>query len=281
MRHPILLTIAILTATVRAETVVGKIGDIEIKSTELRESLAGLEAGQEAALAKDPAAIGQYVRALLVQRLLLKQATDSHFDQDPAVIARLVRARETALTEAYLETFTQPSADYPGDAEIQAAYTAAKDTLLIPKTYRLAQIFVKDEAKLKAVTQQLNAKGADFAAIATAQSEEAKSAANRGEIGWLAEAQIQPEIKDRVLKLAVGGVSAPIKLNDGYHLLKLLDTREAATATLDQIRPQLVARLRQEKSKQLRQEHLATLLKENPLAINEIELTKLLSPGGN
>jgi peptidylprolyl isomerase len=277
--RPLLTILLLLTAFVRAGQTLGKIGDIELTTTEIRESLAGLEATQEAALAKDPAAIGQYVRALLIQRLLLKQATDSRFDQDPAVIARLVRARETALTEAYLASLTQPPAGYPSDSELQAAYDAAKDTLLIPKTYRLAQIFTKDPAKAQDLHKKLKAKPADFAALAKAHSEEPTSAANGGEIGWLAENQIQPEIKAQLPKLAKDTLSAPIQLADGHHLIKLLDTREAATATLEQVRPQLTAKLRQEKSQQLRQEHLAALLKANPLAINEIELSKILSSG--
>lgn len=277
--RPLLTILLILTASLSADETLGKIGDIELKTTEIRESLAGLEASQEAALAKDPAAVSQYVRALLIQRLLLKQATENHFDQDPAVIAKLVRARETALTEAYLASLTQPPAGFPSDSELQTAYDAAKDTLLIPKSYRLAQIYIKDEAKLKSATQQINAKGADFAALAKALSEEPNSAANGGEIGWLAENQIQPEIKAQLPKLAKNSVTAPIQLADGHHFIKLLDTREAATATLDQVRPQLIAKLRQEKSQQLRQEHLAALLKDHPLAINEIELSKILSAG--
>ena len=55
----------------------------------------------------------------------------------------------------------------------------------------------------------------------------------------------------------------------------MLDIREAYTPTLDQIRPQLVTRLRAEREKIRRQEFLTHLIKENPVAINEIELSKL------
>ena len=274
---------AILPA--HAEAVLGKIGEIEIGTSEIREALAGLEAGKDSALSNDPAAVNQYVRALLIQRLVLKQAEDKKFDQDPAVIAKLVRARETALAEAYIDSFTQPPADFPSESELAAAYESAKPSLLLPRTFRLAQIFIakgdKAETRINDIAKQLKAKGADFATIARASSEEAASAANGGEIGWLAESQIQPGIRERLPKLSAGAVSEPIQLNGGWHLIKVLETKESTTATLEQIRPQLIARLRSDRAKQLRADFITKLVKENPVAINEIELSKILPKSGN
>jgi len=281
----LLFLTAASSLTAQTEPVLGKIGEIEIGTSEIREALAGLEAGQESSLSKDPAAVSQYVRALLIQRLVLKQAEDKKFDQEPAVIAKLVRARETALAEAYIDSHSQPAADYPSEAEIAAAYESAKPSLLLPRTFRLAQIFVakgdQSEKKITDIAKQLKAKGADFSAIARTTSEETASAVNGGEIGWIAENQIQLEIRERLPKLTVGAVSEPIQLKDGWHLIKVLETREATTATLDQIRPQLVVRLRSDRTKQLRADFITNLVKEHPVAINEIELTKILPKPGN
>lgn len=264
----------------RAETsgMLAKIGDIELNTGEIREFIAGLDADQQAAITKDPAALGQYVRALMVQRLVLKQALDQKWEQDPVVIAKLVRAREAALTESFLAANSAPEPGYPGAAELTDAYAAAKAKLLVPRSYQLAQIFIaSDKAKLDATLKQLKAKGADFAAIARKTSEETTSAANGGEIGWLTEDQIQPEIRAKLPKLARGTVSDPLQLKDGWHILKVLDIREARTPPLDEIRDKFVTQLRQERCRIKRQEFLAALLKNNPLAINEIELTSLLS----
>lgn len=270
------LTFAI-TGGSHAETVLGKAGAIEVKTSDVKEALAGLEAGGEASLSKDPAAISQYVRALLIQRLVLQQAAEDKIDQDPAVIAKLVRARETALSEAYLDLHSRPPSDFPSDEEIEAAYETAKPSLLLPKAYRLAQIFTKEESKATDLKKRLSAKDADFSAIARSESEETASAANGGEIGWLTEAQLQEEIRAKLPTLQAGQTSGPIRLQDGWHFIRLIEVREPATATLDQVRPQLVARLKLEQARQLRQEHVARLLKDHPVAINEIELQKLLS----
>lgn len=288
MKHIILSLFATAVALHAESPPLGKAGDLEIKTDEIRETIAGLEAAQGSSLAKDTAALAQYVRALLIQRLVLQKAVESKWDQDPAVVAKLVRARESALTESYLESVSRVPAGYPSDAEVQSAYEAAKASLIVPKSYRLAQIFIalpkdadqarteKVKAKADVLQKKLKEKGADFATIAASDSEETASKSRGGEIGWLAESQIQPEIRERLPRLTIGAVTEAVKLADGWHILKVLEVKDAHTAPLEQVKDQLVIRLRTERAQRNRQEYLATLLKEHPLAINEIELGKLL-----
>ena len=55
----------------------------------------------------------------------------------------------------------------------------------------------------------------------------------------------------------------------------VLDIREARTPALDEVRENLIVQLRAERARTKRQEYLAGLIKDHPLAINEIELSKL------
>jgi peptidylprolyl isomerase len=290
--HPMLRPVIFLSLTAvshlygEAPAVLGRIGDIEVTTDQLRESIAGIE-GANTNTANNPQALGQYARALLLQRLLLQQASEQKWDQDPAVISRMVRAREAALSESYLESKSKPDSSYPSEQEIKDAYEANKSKLLIPKSYELAQIFIespeggdsaaqaKAKLKLEEVRKELAAKDADFSSIARKSSDEESSAENGGKIGWLAENQVQPEIRSKLPNLKLKAVSEPIRLNAGWHIIKLLDVREARPPTLDEIRDNLVTSMREEKSRELRQNFIAELLKKHPLAINEIELMKL------
>jgi parvulin-like peptidyl-prolyl isomerase len=272
------LTLLSLGTCVQAQdsVVLAKMGEIELRPQEIRETISGLNAEQRAAIAKDPAVLGQYVRALLVQRVVLKEAAAQQLDQDPAVIAKLVRAREMALSECFLEKVSDPGPDYPNDAELSDAYEIAKPKLIVAKSYHLAHIYIaNDKAKLDSALKLLKEKNADFTSIAKKMSDESSSAAKGGEIGWLTLEQIQPEIREVLPKLSLGEVSSPVTVKDGWHLMKVLDIREPFTPTLDQIRPTLTARLRADRAQQKRQDYLAQLVKNHPVAINEIGLNQL------
>lgn len=266
--------------------ILGKIGDIEVKTSDLRETMAGLHAGQRAQLIKDPSALDQYVRALLIQRMVLKLALEKQLDQEPSVISRIVRARESVITECYLEAESTPDNGYPSESELKDAFEANRSKFLIPRSFLLSQIYISvpenadvtaqsaAKSKLDGITSKLAKKGADFASIARQSSEETSSAAEGGKIGWLTEAQIQPEIRMKIAKLSLGNFSEPIRLSDGWHILKVDDIREARTPSLDEIRDDLVVQLRKERAIVMRQDFLKDLLEKNPLAINQIELMK-------
>ena len=270
--------------------VVARIGDLDVKLDEIRTALQNLDLREQAAISRDPALLNQVVRSLLVQRIMFREAQAKKWEQQPEVKAQLERVRQAAVTESYLEAMSRPPESYPSETEIQAAYDANKASFLIPRQYRLAQVYIaspagaekaadeKAQARFEAVKKKLAAKDADFAAVARAESDEAATAAQGGEIGWLTEAQLQPEIRPAVTRLAPGGISDGVRLNDGWHIVKCLDIKEPFTPTLEQLRSQLVRQLRAEKTKANSQAYLARLLQQNPVAINELALSKVLIP---
>lgn len=279
----LLSLVPLAPAVTRAADVLAKVGSSEITAADLRPYLKNLDADQAAALAKDPAALNQFLRTLIVQRLLLKEALAAKFEQQPDVVERLARLRDAAIAEGYLASVAKVPAGFPSDADLQAAYDANKAALLVPRQYRLAQIFIaapKNDApapaKLAAVEAALKAPKADFAKLAAENSDEAASANQGGEIGWLTEAQVQPEIRKTVTSLAKGEVSAPVRLADGWHILRLIDVKEAYTPELSEVRDALAQRLRAARARQESEAYVAKLLEANPVAINEIAVSQLL-----
>jgi parvulin-like peptidyl-prolyl isomerase len=263
---------------------------VEVTAADVRAALSGLTPAEEAQAVCDPALVEKAVRAYLVQRIVLEEAKSKSWNQSPEMQAQLQRVRDNAITENYLEAMSKPPDDYPGEAEMQAAYDASKPSLLVPRSYDLAQIYIaapktadeatlkKAHAKLEAVRKQLAAKDADFTVIAKAESEEPQSASHGGEIGWLTETQIQPEIRTHLPKLSLNVISEPIQLNDGWHILKVLDAREPYTPTLEQVRPQLRQQMRANKISANTQIFLSKLMESHPLSLNESALAKALQP---
>jgi parvulin-like peptidyl-prolyl isomerase len=160
----------------------------------------------------------------------------------------------------------------------------------VPRQFRVAQIFVaaapdkqsedKVRRKLDQVQRKLQQAGADFAAIAAADSEDRVAAENGGELGWLSDAQLRPEIRGQVMGLANGAVSDPIRLDDGWHIIRLIDTKAAYTRQLAEVRDQLAQRIREERAAANRRAYLAKLIEQSPPVINELALSHLLEKTG-
>lgn len=262
-------------------------GGLEIKSDEVRSLIETLGAAEREAVARDPALLSQAVRGLLVRRLVAKEAREKKFDQKPEVRAKLDAARDAALIELYLQSVSEPPAGFPSRTEIEAAYEANKTAFVAPRQYKLAQIFIaapkgdkaaedKAKAKLDAVTARLKEAGADFGRVAAELSDMKSEAETGGEIGWVTEDRIRPEIRTLAAGLAKDGNSEPVRLDDGFHIVRLLDTKPAGTLPLAEIEDALSAKLRQTRSQQLREAHLAELLRQNPTAIDELALSRLV-----
>jgi parvulin-like peptidyl-prolyl isomerase len=261
-----------------------------VSQADVLAALTKLDPAERAALARDPALLKQVVRLTLVQRLLLREARKNKWDEQPQVQDQIERAKDKALAESWLQSVAEPPADYPGEDELKAAWEARKDSLATPRQYRLAQIFIacpksadkntvkKAEAKLASVKAKLAAYRQDFAAIARAESDEPAAKETGGEIGWLSDAQIQPELRPHITRLIEHEVSAPIRLNDGWHLLKCLGKREAGTPSFEEARPKLVTQLRAEKMKANSEAYVAKLLRSHPLDLDESALIDSVRP---
>jgi parvulin-like peptidyl-prolyl isomerase len=276
------LLLAAATPALAADPVIARAGDRDITASQIQPYLAKVSPAEREALAQNPAALSRAVRTILLQRQLLDEAKSAEWEKKPETQTLLNRVRDAAIAESFLESVTAIPPDYPGDTEITALYEARKDSLRLPTQYRLAQIFIAssdDKAKAKSEADALakQVKSGDFAALAKAQSDEPRSAAVGGEIGWLAEDSIQPAIRKALSGAGKDAIAGPIELGDGFYFVKILDLREPRTATLDEVRPQLVAALRQERAALNRQAYLERLQSKSPVTLNEIALPGLLS----
>jgi parvulin-like peptidyl-prolyl isomerase len=281
LRHAILL-LAAATSTLAADPVIARAGDKEITASQIQPYLAKVSPAERDALLQNPAALSRAVRTILLQRQLLDEAKAAEWEKKPETQDLLARVRDAAIAESFLESVTAVPPDYPGDAEITALYESRKDSLRLPAQYHLAQIFIasaddKAKAKSKADALAKQVKSGDFAALAKANSDEPVSAAKGGEVGWLAEDSIQPAIRKALSGAGKDAIAGPIELGDGFYFVKILDLREPHTATLDEVRPQLIAALRQERAGLNRQAYLERLQAKAPVTLNEIALPGLLS----
>lgn len=268
--------------------IVARVGNNDVSADDMRNFIATLGPREQAALAQDPALLSQAVRVMLSNRLVMQELAAKKWDKQPQIEAQLEKVRESALVELYLQSVSNPPANFPSEDDLQKVYEANRASFQVPRQYQLGQIYIAlpkdadkataDAARKKAdeVQKKLKAPGADFAAIARADSAAKESGERGGDLGLLPEDQIRPEIRTQIAGLAKGAVSEPITMDDGIHFIRLIDTKVPYTRTLPEVRDALVRQIRQQRAAQLRQNYLAELLKQQPPIINELALAKLL-----
>ena len=165
------------------EAVIAQSGTITLTAADVRRLLDIADADLRQQAQHDATVLPRLVRAQLLQALLLNEARAKQWDQRPDVVFRANQAHDAVVANSYLASQTTPPADYPADADVQAAYEANKPRFMQPRQYQLAQIFVaipagaarqaEDDAqkRIRDIRQALAKPRADFGAIARKQSE--------------------------------------------------------------------------------------------------------------
>lgn len=113
------------------------------------------------------------------------------------------------------------------------------------------------ERRLAGFRDQVRAKTADFGELAKKYSEDG-SAANGGNLGWMGPGDLVPEFDQAMNRLQIGEVSDPVKTEFGWHLIQVLERREAQL-TLEKQRQFARAAIRERKFEQAYQDWLREL----------------------
>jgi parvulin-like peptidyl-prolyl isomerase len=117
------------------------------------------------------------------------------------------------------------------------------------------------EAEALAKAQDIRAKlvaGADFAALAKAESDDAGSGAKGGDLGSFKQGQMVAPFDHAAFTAPIGEVTEPVKTNFGYHLIKI---SARTTTTFEQAKPAI--------EKDLARESMEAIRAKTPVTLNE------------
>jgi peptidyl-prolyl cis-trans isomerase D len=141
------------------------------------------------------------------------------------------------------------------EADIERAYNENIEQHSTPEQVRASHILLrtegKDEAAVKAKAEDLVKQaraGADFAALATANSEDEGTAKNGGDLDFFGRGRMVPEFDQVVFTMEPGQVSDPVKTQFGYHVIKVVDKKPGTMRTLAEVRQQILDQLAYERA---------------------------------
>jgi parvulin-like peptidyl-prolyl isomerase len=237
--------------------IVAQRGDVRLSTADLNATLADLDPQVRAQVTANPQTLANFARERVLNLAVLAEAKAAKWDQRPDIARKMNDARDAVAVQSWLASLVPTDPAYPSEAEVTAAYENNRSRLLTPKQYHIAQIVLNmkqgatpqedEEVRKKASdlrTQALRPK-ADFAEIAKKNSQEKQSADNGGDVGWIRESDMLPAVREAVSGLAEGAISQPVRVPDGWHVLKLIGLKPSGEISLLDAKPQIVAALRQ------------------------------------
>lgn len=154
------------------------------------------------------------------------------------MIRAQVMTRKLAESVAAEELAAEPS-----DDEIQAYYDQNEYLFSTPAERLGRHILVADEAAAQAALARVKG-GEEFATVAAEVSEDPGSKDSGGDLGWSDGNGFVEGFREAYQTLPVGEISDLVKTDFGYHIIQILEDREASVMPVEDAREQIVQDIR-------------------------------------
>lgn len=160
-----------------------------------------------------------FLKELVDHELLLQEARNQGIDRSEAVRDRVRRYKEKLIKEELLKDRLKDTVELTKE-DLDQYYAQHTNELLTPFKVRVAQMLLPNYSAAKDLETQVN-KGADFGSFAKRYSIDEKTKSNGGDLGPYRKGLVIPEVDEVIHTLKPGMVSAPIKTDDGYYLVRI------------------------------------------------------------
>ena len=178
----------------------------------------------------DKKTVEEYAELFVNYKLKVAAALDEHLDtlssfKDEFAMYRDQQVRPTIVTDAEILD------------EARKAYNRAKESIGAKGLIRPAHIFFRLSTKATQHEQELVRQradsvyralqaGADFATLAAKVSQDPRSAAREGDLGWMQPGQTFVEFEEAAYALQPGQFSRPVLTPEGYHIILMKERKQ-------------------------------------------------------
>ncbi len=194
---------------------------------------------------------GQLREEVVAREVFMQEAQKQGLDATDDYRNQLELARQAILIRTLFDNYRK--ANPVTDAEVQAEYdkfVAANGS----QEYKARHILVETEDQAKKILADLK-KGAKFEDIAKKESKDPGSGANGGDLDWANPASFVPEFSQAMVKLKAGETTPePVKTQFGYHIIRVDEIRATQMPKLEEVKPQVLQQLQQQKLQKFQEE---------------------------
>lgn len=177
----------------------------------------------------------QILEELINLEVLTQAAEELELDKQAEVSATLQLQYTQTMANAYLASKGAEMSF--SDEELRAEYDA-QSAAADRAEFLASHILLESEEDAAKVLEQLAA-DKDFAELAGQYSID-PTGESGGDLGWFQSSTMVPEFADAIAAMEVGDVSTtPVESQYGFHIIKLMDKRNAALPDFEAVKPGL------------------------------------------
>ena len=215
--------------------------DVALASSEIGPNLGSIPPEQRNAV---------LVNYIIDNRLMSAAAEKAGLGSDASMAARLEYYKARALRDLF---FDKSVAGAVKEADAKATYDKKVAEIKPVEEVHALHILVEKKEEADDLVAKLKA-GGDFAALAKEKSKDTGSGAQGGDLGYFTPDQMVKPFADAAFALKKDEVSAPVKSEFGWHVIKMLDKRTKATKPLpafEAVKDQILNGLVQQKAQEV------------------------------
>lgn len=206
---------------------------------------------------------------LIEMKIVAQKAKAEKIDQTEDFKRRMAYVQQRVLMQQLLLREANAATS---DAAVKKFYDEQVAQIKPVEEARARHILVENEDDAKKIVARLKA-GEDFAKIAKEVSKDPGSGAEGGDLGFFTQDRMVPEFATAAFALKPGELSAPVKTQFGWHVIKLEERRVRPLPAFDQIKD----RVAQSLAARAQQEYLTKLRKD--AKIDKVEAPAEAKPG--
>lgn len=132
------------------------------------------------------------------------------------------------------------------EEELRAYYEDERQRYETAEERRVSHILVQAgddpaaaQAQAQAARERIEA-GEDFADVAADVSDDAGTASQGGDLGWIGRGVLEGPFEDTLYEMEVGEIAGPVETDFGFHVLRLEDVRAGDVEPFDAVRDELL-----------------------------------------
>jgi len=244
------------------EKVLAKVAEYEIKEKDVDQVLQLM--GPQGAMYNTDQGRKLFLDELVSMRLLYLSAATQGLEKSPEYLAVLENFSHQTLAriaaEKILESVTVSEEDS------KKFYDENPDQFVTPEEIHARHILLSDDVTsadtIKLVQGELK-KGTSFDVLAERYSIDPSAAGSGGDLGFFPRGRMVPEFEEAAFAMKEpGDVSAPVKSQFGWHIIKFEEMKPSAMMPFDDVKSQITQHLINEKRAQAFQTALDALKKD-------------------